>query len=254
MKMLDLFSGIGGISLAADWAGIETAAFCEIEPFNQKILNRHWPTVPIFPDIRTLTKQSLEESGVDVGTISIVAGGYPCQPFSVAGDRKGEEDDRHLWPEVFRLLQEIRPTWFIGENVAGHVTLGLDNVLTDLESIGYTSQPFVVPACAIGAPHRRDRVFIISFFPDSNSIGYKGPQQLRKDVSEVEKWRTSSFGTTSKLFDDIDWEKRAFQSGFLGRDDGIPNRVDRIRSLGNAVVPQQIYPIFEAIAKIEGLL
>ncbi|MED3610168.1 DNA cytosine methyltransferase, partial [Bacillus thuringiensis] len=96
MKMLDLFSGIGGISLAADWAGIETAAFCEIEPFNQKVLNKHWPTVPIFSDIRTLTKKSLEESGVDVGAISIVAGGFPCQPYSVAGKQKGKEDDRDL--------------------------------------------------------------------------------------------------------------------------------------------------------------
>ncbi|HHB2055623.1 MULTISPECIES: DNA cytosine methyltransferase [Bacillus] len=251
MQMLDLFSGIGGISLAADWAGIETVAFCEIEPFNQKVLNKHWPIVPIFSDIRKLTKRSLEERGVDVGTISIVAGGYPCQPFSVAGDRKGEEDDRHLWPEVFRLLQEIRPTWFIGENVAGHVTLGLDNVLTDLESIGYTSQPFVIPACAIGAPHRRERVFIISFLSNSNCIRYQGSQQLREDISKIEKWGKGSFGTTSKLFDDIDWEKRAFQSSFLGRGDGLPNRMDRIRSLGNAVVPQQIYPIFAAIAKIE---
>lgn len=173
MFMLDLFSGIGGITLAAEWAGIETVAFCEIDPYCQKVLRKHWPDVPIFDDVRKLTKQTLIGAGVidDDRTIDLISAGYPCQPFSVAGKRGGAEDDRHLWPEVFRLIKELRPTWVLGENVAGHVTLGLDDVLADLESIGYTAQAFVVPACAVGAPHRRDRVFIVAY---SNSKRHDG--------------------------------------------------------------------------------
>jgi DNA (cytosine-5)-methyltransferase 1 len=247
IKSIELFAGIGGIALAAEWAGIETIAFCEREPFCQKVLNKHWPNVPIFDDVRTLSKQSLMDRGVDVGAVDLISGGYPCQPFSIAGKRKGNEDDRHLWPEVKRLLEEIRPTWFVGENVAGHVTLGLDEVLSDLESIGYTGKPFIIPASAVNAPHRRDRVFIVANLSNTNSFGYQRIKQLRKNDRTIEKWRTGVHGATSKLFDGVDWKKRASESGFLGRDHGIPNRMDRIRSLGNAVVPQQIYPILKAI-------
>ncbi|MNW44602.1 putative BsuMI modification methylase subunit YdiP [compost metagenome] len=165
MNHLSLFSGIGGIDLAAHWAGMETVAFCEREPFPQKVLRKHWPDVPIYDDVCTLTADRLKEDGI-IGpgrTIDIISGGYPCQPFSHAGKRQGKEDDRHLWPEVYRLLQEIRPRWFVGENVAGHVTLGLDDVLSDLGDIGYTAQPFIIPSAAVGAPHRRDRVFIAGY-------------------------------------------------------------------------------------------
>jgi DNA (cytosine-5)-methyltransferase 1 len=251
MKMLSLFSGIGGIDLAAQWAGVEVVAFCEREPFCQKVLKKHWPDVPIFDDVKTLNKQSIDERRIDVGTIDIVCGGYPCQPFSLAGERKGEDDDRHLWPEVKRILQEIRPTWFIGENVAGHITLGLDQVLLDLESIGYTWQPFVIPASSVNAPHRRDRVFIIAHVSDSCSIGHKGVKRLQKNFTKIETGRKSTSRTTSELFDDINWKERAIQSCFLGRDDGVSNRMDRIRALGNAVVPQQIYPVFKYIMEIE---
>ena len=256
MKMLDLFSGIGGMSLAAKWAGIETIAFCEIDPFCQKVLKKHWPDVPIYEDVRKLNRRALEEKGVigRNGTIDIISGGYPCQPFSVAGKRRGSEDDRHLWPEMFRLVRELRPSWIVGENVAGHVSLGLDEVLSDLENIGYTARAFVIPACAVGAPHRRDRVFIVAYVSDSNCIGYERIERLSKNLEEIKKWRTSALGTAPKLFDDIDWKKRAFESAFLGRNDGVPNRMDRIRALGNAVVPQQIYPIFQAIVEIEKLL
>jgi len=164
MRKLSLFSGIGGIDLAAHWAGMETVAFCEREAFPQKVLKKHWPAVPIYDDVCTLTAERLREDGI-IGengrTIDLISAGYPCQPFSVAGQRKGQEDDRHLWPEVKRLLEEIRPRWFVGENVAGHITLGLDDVLVDLESIGYTTQAFVIPAVAVGAPHRRDRVLVV---------------------------------------------------------------------------------------------
>ncbi|MGG4447603.1 DNA cytosine methyltransferase [Brevibacillus porteri] len=161
--MLSLFAGIGGIDLAAHWAGIETVAFCEIEPFCQKVLQKHWPGVPIFDDVKTINKQKLIEKGVigDERSIDIICGGYPCQPFSNAGQRLGEEDDRHLWPEMLRLIRELRPTWVLGENVDGHVTLGLDTVLADLDEAGYTARAFVVPAAAVGAPHQRKRVFVV---------------------------------------------------------------------------------------------
>lgn len=179
MKALSLFSGIGGIDLAAEWAGIETVAMCEREPFCQKVLKKHWPHVPIYDDVCTLTKERLEADGI--GTIDLIHGGYPCQPFSIAGKREGANDDRHLWPEVFRLLQEIRPNWFVGENVAGHVTMGLDDVLSDLENISYTSQPFIIPAAAIGAPQRRERVFIVAHSND---------RQCEFENKEVQAGRT----------------------------------------------------------------
>lgn len=160
MNALSLFSGIGGIDLAGEWAGIKTVAMCEREPFCQKVLKKHWPDVPVYDDVCTLTKERLEADGI--GAIELIHGGYPCQPFSVAGKREGTDDDRHLWPEVRRLLETIRPRWFVGENVAGHVTLGLDDVLTDLADINYTAQSFIIPAASVGAVHRRDRVFIVA--------------------------------------------------------------------------------------------
>ncbi|MFW5438865.1 DNA cytosine methyltransferase [Paenibacillus apiarius] len=178
MRKLSLFSGIGGIDLAAEWAGMRTVAFCEREPFPQKVLRKHWPDTPIYDDVCTLTKERLEQDGI-IGpgrTIDIISAGYPCQPFSNAGKRRGKEDDRHLWPEVARLLSEIRPRWFLGENVAGHITLGLDDVLADLESIGYGGQTFVVPSAAVGAPHRRDRVFILGY---TECVGFSGESRRR---------------------------------------------------------------------------
>ncbi|HHQ2481045.1 TPA: DNA cytosine methyltransferase [Bacillus cereus] len=246
MKMLDLFSGIGGISLAADWAGIETTAFCEIEPFNQKILNKHWPKVPIFSDIRTLTKQSLEERGVDVGTISIVAGGFPCQPYSVAGKQRGQEDDRDLWPEMFRVIEEIRPTWVVGENVANFANMELDRTLFNLESIGYQGKSFIIPACSVGAEHRRDRVFVVAY-SDSKFMERSFKKKVQGECSLQREFHTRSI---TQIRDRSD----SFEPKLLRNFNGIPNGVDRLRSLGNAVVPGQIYPIFEAIAKIEGLL
>ena len=165
MRMLSLCSGIDGIGLAAKWAGIETVAFCEIEPYPQKVLRKRFPGVSIFDDLRKLNKQMLIDAGVITEdgsrTIDLICAGYPCQPFSHAGKRLGENDDRHLWPEVFRIIQELRPPWFFGENVAGHVTLGLDSVLADLESEGYSTRAFLLPAAAVEAPHGRARVFIV---------------------------------------------------------------------------------------------
>jgi DNA-methyltransferase (dcm) len=180
VKKASLFSGIGGIDLAAHWAGMETVVFCEREPFPQRVLRKHWPHVPIIDDVREVTREELEKRGVlgNCRTIDIISAGYPCQPFSYAGKRRGAEDDRHLWPEVKRILSEIRPRWFVGENVAGHITLGLDDVLSDLENEGYTAQPFVIPAAAVYASHRRDRVFIVACA--ARELPYRGRGEGRR--------------------------------------------------------------------------
>ena len=177
MLVLDLFSGIGGFSLGLEAVGFKTAAFCEFDKEARKVLKKNWPEVPIFEDIRTLNKEVLDEKGItDIG---LICGGYPCQPFSLAGERRGAEDDRHLWPEMFRIIQELRPTWVIGENVAGHINMGLDEVLTDLESASYTARPFVIPACAVDASHRRDRVWTIAHAnSNSQSDGTEHEEQM----------------------------------------------------------------------------
>lgn len=252
MNALSLFSGIGGKDLAAEWADIQTVAFCEREPFCQKVLAKHWPITPIYDDVCTLTKARLEQDGI--GTIDIIFGGEPCQPYSIAGEREGQADDRYLWPEVKRLLQEIKPRWYVRENVAGNLSLGIDQVLSDLEGVGYAWEAFVIPAIAVNAPHRRDRLFIIGHLSDTGSIGHQGNERLQKNGSTFRKWGTSEFRPAPKLFDDIDWKERARKSGILGTNDGIPNRMDRIKSLGNSCSPQQIYPILAAIKQIDDMM
>jgi len=162
MKVLSLFSGIGGLDLAAEWAGMEIVAFCEIDPYAVKVLKRRWPNVPIFGDIATLGRNSLIERGIRPEEIDVITGGFPCQPFSVAGKRRGKGDERFLWGEFSRLIGEIRPGWVVAENVPGLVRIALDDVLSDLESKGYACFPIVYPASAVGAPHKRERVFIVA--------------------------------------------------------------------------------------------
>lgn len=151
---VDLFTGIGGFSLGLERAGFKTVVFCEQDKFCQKVLKKHWPGVPIEPDIKNF-------DGKKYAGAFILTGGFPCQPFSCAGKRRGKEDDRALWPEMFRVIQEVRPRWIIGENVAGFIGMGLDESISDLEREGYSVQAFIIPACAVNAPHRRDRVWIV---------------------------------------------------------------------------------------------
>ena len=160
LRMLDLFSGIGGFSYAGEKlvGGYETVAFCEYDKHAQKVLRKHWPDTEIIDDVRELANDADRFRGM----VDIVVGGYPCQPFSLAGVRRGDKDDRHLWPEMLRIIQAVRPTWVIGENVAGHITLGLDTVLSDLEAAGYASRCFVIPAVAADARHKRDRCWIVA--------------------------------------------------------------------------------------------
>lgn len=287
MNHLSLFSGIGGIDLAGHWAGMKTVAFCEREPFPQKVLQKNFPGVPIYDDVCTLTIARLEEDGIigDRRTIDIISGGYPCQPFSVAGKREGKNDDRHLWPEVKRLLEEIRPRWFVGENVAGHITLGLDTVLSDLADIGYTSQSFVIPACSVGARHRRDRVFIVA---NSNGSRWEGHEFSSKSGKKrLDCWRSnekvlpnsdcitrleantkvSTIGNERITRNDVSgihwreasrFDREIPEPAVLGMANGFSRRLDenrsRLKALGNAVVPAQIYPIMAAIKAIDDAL
>ena len=160
LRMLDLFSGIGGFSYAGEKlvGGYETVAFCEYDKHAQKVLRKHWPDTEIIDDVRELANDADRFRGL----VDIVVGGYPCQPFSLAGVRRGDKDDRHLWPEMLRIIQAVRPTWVCGENVAGHISMGLDEVLSDLEAEGYQARCFVIPAVSADAPHRRDRCWIIA--------------------------------------------------------------------------------------------
>ena len=158
---LSLFTGIGGLDLAAEWAGFKTVGQCEWADYPTKVLEKHWPDVPRWRDIRTLNAESFYEK-TGLRTVDVVSGGFPCQPFSVAGKRQGKDDDRYLWPEMLRVIREIQPAFIVGENVAGIVRLALDTVLSDLESEGYAGQAFIVPACCVDAPHRRDRVCILA--------------------------------------------------------------------------------------------
>jgi DNA (cytosine-5)-methyltransferase 1 len=200
MQIVDLFSGIGGFSLAGKWAGWETVQFVEINPFCRKVLEYRFPNVPVFDDIKKFNINELKKSKWNPSEDTVVCSGFPCQPFSSAGRRKGAADDRYLWPEVIRLVREIKPVWFIGENVAGITSMVqpgsevevergktlfgedysetvsreeyiIERILNDLEQAGYSVRPLIIPACAVGAPHRRDRIWIIAYRADAGTEG-----------------------------------------------------------------------------------
>lgn len=183
-KLLDLFSGIGGFSLAADKFGIKTIAFVEKEPFCQKVLKKHWNDVPIIDDIRKV-------KGEDYGSATIVSGGFPCQPFSVAGKRKGTDDDRYLWDETIRVVAECKPRWFIGENVDGLVNIQngmvLRQVQDDLEKEGFQVQCLVIPASGVGAWHQRKRIWIIAYSEHNGLYRPKGDATI-KSSNQSEEW------------------------------------------------------------------
>lgn len=259
MRALSLFSGIGGIDLAAEWAGIETVAFCEYAEFPRQVLKKHWPHVPIFKDVKQLNKMLLEKEGVidRDRTIDIAFGGFPCQPYSPVGKRKGTEDDRDLWPEMFRIIDELRPGWVVGENVANFANMELDRTLLNLEAAGYETRTFVLPASAMGAFHQRSRTFIVA--------NTDSERRDRLEIHEKSGCRSFCEDCTNKQARD---QERTEASSILSRatriladssirvhrnDDGLSEGMDRLKSLGNAVMPQQIYPIFAAIMEIEKL-
>jgi DNA (cytosine-5)-methyltransferase 1 len=327
MRHVDLCSGIGGFALGFQWAGLsEPVLFCDIEPWSRQVLAKHWPDVPIAEDVKELASDPARL----VPDCDILTAGYPCQPFSVAGQQRGAADDRHIWPEIFTIVQAKQPTWCVFENVSGHISLGLDQVLSDLESKGYAVQPFVVPACAVDAPHRRDRVWIIAAHTDSDSepdgtinaesgcwqlgasnVGHTDSGDIaRHDQTAQQGWRQQGlaagcqdvadakgdgrhqrqsnsqrrsqgdvprekqrFGDDDSLVADADsagfkeqWRSQPAQqahkaierSGFwlpepaVGRvANGIPKRVDRLKGLGNAIVPQIAMQIGLTIKAVE---
>lgn len=361
---LSLFTGIAGLDLAAEAAGFVTVGQCEWADYPTKVLEKHWPGVPRWRDIRTLTKESFYEK-TGLRTVDVISGGFPCQPFSIAGKRRGKSDDRYLWPEMLRVIQELRPAWALGENVAGLVTMAepcgkarvesrsinrlpdadfyeailsrqensvLVGIFRDLERIGYEVQPFVIPACAVDAPHRRDRVAIVAHrkgkgerripvqpwasrsqdtdaerggadVADANGPGLQRfkhfgssdagerQQKPRRPTGELCEAHTDAgcrrfAGVYRGGYESIDQKLCQGESGSYRNSDslraqavseiqrrssaepdgacrwptepdvgrvayGVPSRVDRLKCLGNAVVPQQFYPIFAAIEKIE---
>ena len=281
LKHLDLFSGIGGFSLGLESAGlVETVAFCDFDKYCQQLLKKNFPGVPIYEDVKELNYDKLKADGID--TIDIITGGYPCQPFSVAGRKKGEEDPRHVWPEMFRLVQELRPTWVIGENVGGHIKLGLDTVLENLESKGYSTRTFSISASSIGANHKRERVWIIANLADSQRKRLEGLNEKSSPLSRKDQgsqsWDESSrnndvansegsnrneheidrehgkassqeiFGNGSSVSGVSTWWSVEPDVGRVAH--GVPNRVDRLKCLGNSVVPQIPYVIGLTIKKI----
>jgi DNA (cytosine-5)-methyltransferase 1 len=176
---LDLFAGIGGFALGLEATGhFRTTCFVENEPYCQAVLKHHWPDIPVLGDIRNVRREELPDPSP-----GLICGGFPCQPFSNAGKQRAQDDPRHLWPEMFRLIRECRPTWVVGENVTGLINLGLDEVLSDLEGEGYATRTFNIPACAVGAPHLRQRLWIVAHSdsesePDKSLDGSERDGQL----------------------------------------------------------------------------
>jgi DNA (cytosine-5)-methyltransferase 1 len=281
MKHGSLFSGIGGFDLAAEWMGWENIFHCEWMPFPRQVLHYHFPKSISYEDI-TKTDFTIHR-----GFIDILTGGFPCQPYSSAGKRLGKEDERHLWPHMLRAIQEINPTYVVGENVRGLTNWNggvvFEEVCADLENCGYEVQPILLPACAVGAPHRRDRIWFIAtntngpMFTYSNSRRLERSEEVGRNSINAE-WE-SEFGITTNTtnigqeyaLENGELERRRFgksykrniwdsfpsQSPICGGDDGIPTKLDgitfskwraeSIKGYGNAIVPQVAYEIFKVI-------
>lgn len=256
-----LFSGIGGFDLAAEWAGWENMFHCEWNEFGKRVLNYYWPKAISYGDI-TKTDFTIWR-----GRIDVLTGGFPCQPYSVAGKRLGKEDERHLWPEMLRAIREIQPRWVVGENVRGIISwdggLVFEEVQTDLEAEGYEVQAFVLPACAVNAPHRRDRVWFVAH---SLCERLQGRQEINRWEKHNTKWRGDGIkfrtGSENNQPDTIcDFINFPTQPPVCGGNDGISRKLDgitfpkwraeSIKAYGNAIVPQVVYQIFKAINQYE---
>ena len=275
LRMLDLFAGIGGFSYAGEKlvGGYETVAFCEYDEHAQKVLRKHWPDTEIIKDIRELA----DDADRFRGMVDIITGGYPCQPFSQAGKRLGDQDDRHLWPEMLRVIQAVRPRWVIGENVAGHISMGLDTVLSDLEGEGYQARCFVIPAVAADAPHRRDRCWVVGADTrhkgvherwQSANVDENCQQPGRVERDGAPRWQIAKgkdlANANRERLEGGEWQ------GFEGRGErpsirswwepepgvgrvanGVPGRVHRLKQLGNSIVPQVAARILYAIKEAD---
>lgn len=267
---LSLFSGVGGLDIAFEQAGGKILAFCELEPFCKKVLSKHWPDVPIFGDVRALTKEVMRSEGI-LQTVDVIYGGFPCQPFSVAGDKKGKDDVRYLWPEFSRLVGELRPSWVVAENVPGILRIAADEVCADLEREGYSVGIWDYEAASIGAPHRRERVFFVAHAGRAlrQGLSTQGDVQEATGTRNADAVERPSSAVNTDRGREPEPRLGGMVDGLPAPLDGIgltywqgtrePERVSkgtkdrgaRLRALGNAVVPQQVYPIFKAIMEVD---
>ena len=236
LRHFDVCSGIGGFSLGFRWAALsEPVAFCEIDPYCQKVLAKNFPNIPIFNDVKELVNDR-PESTRTIPDHDILTSGYPCQPFSVAGQRRGEEDERNIWRFVFEIVKRKHPTWCVFENVYGHIAMGLDQVLHDMESEGYTTQTFVVPACSLNAPHKRDRLWIVGNSEHDGSLASKirrGNQETSKGASQGQNQAEQSSGTSRRKDNGTlaDTESEGLQ-GLDKRSPTISTERDEITDIG----------------------
>jgi len=279
MKHGSLFSGIGGFDLAAEWMGWENVFHVERDPFCRKVLSHHFPKAKTHEDIKTFDGTAF------AGGVDIITGGFPCQPFSAAGKRAGTSDDRYLWPEMFRIIREARPTYVVAENVRGLISwnegLVLDTVCADLESEGYEVCPVVLPAASVNAPHRRDRIWIVAYANDKGGAcglgevqGPDGEVSQRYDHAQpchagsadatnangAGERQDNGQGEPRQLDQESaprDWQDFPTIAPICGGDDGLPEELDgltfpkwrreSIKAYGNAIVPQVAYQIFKAL-------
>lgn len=262
-----LFTGIGGFDLAAKRAGFTNLWQVEKDEYCLKLLEKNFPHVKKYKEIKTV-------NGKEIESVDVISGGFPCQPFSFAGKRRGKNDDRSLWHEMFRVIKENRPPFVICENVPGLISMELDKVLFDLEGENYKTETFVLPALSVGAPHIRNRVWIIAY---SNSSPTKSKIQARRKKLGICNNKDSSYSFSERLESSMqyiygqtkevnqrtwtnDWVEVATE--LCGMDDGLPARMDglkltkaqyrgeRLKALGNSIVPQIAYLFFEAIKSI----
>lgn len=291
-----LCSGIGGLDLAAEWAGFETIGQCEIDEYASRVLAKNFRGVKNYGDIRTITAERLERNGIKRGTVTVLSAGIPCQPYSLAGKGLGDSDERDLEQELIRVIGAMQPRWVVVENTPGLFARKnqryFNRILADISALGYSIGWGMWGACDVGAPHRRERVFIICRAISDASCGRCGKNEIQRgeplegsrqaDKRRIHYGRMQSkrvcnvlpYTASDKLglfrrekkitrFRKRRDDNRNGAQGYAGWEwwqvepdvgrvaNGISNRVDRLRCLGNAVVPQQAYPIFKAIADYE---
>lgn len=244
---LSLFTGIGGLDLAAEWAGFKTVGQCEFADYPTQVLEKHWPDVPRWKDVREFTGESFRQrTGLE--TVTVISGGFPCQPHSLAGKRKASSDERDLWPEYRRIISELRPEWVVAENVRGLLSSEdgrfFRGILRDFADLGFDVGWCTYPAAWVGAIHRRERVFTIAH---TLRRGLQEPNGIKSSASKA--YERSSIQVDS-FFAAMGIHKLR-DIGDIRKSDVVADWMDRIKSIGNMVDPRQAYPIFQAIAEVQ---